>query len=181
MCVLVAQLCPTLCDPMDYSPQAPLSMGFFRQEYWSGLPCPPPRDLPEPGIEPRSPALQADSLQSEPPGNPSLSIIVLKMTYFIISFFFFFEKCALIKRQNEILLHGSGNISLSLLFVEVLLGSVVSWIIPFPISLCHNTFNYFRNKVPFLFHFTFSWISIEYDRACHHLMRNGCWAAYNYY
>ena len=90
VCVLVAQLCPTLCDPMDYSPQAPLSMGFFRQEYWSGLPCPPPRDLPEPGIEPRSPALQADSLQSEPPGNPSLSIIVLKMTYFIISFFFFF-------------------------------------------------------------------------------------------
>ena len=64
---------------------------------------------------------------------------------------FFFEKCALIKRQNEILLHGSGNVSLSLLFVEVLLGSVVSWIIPFPISLCRNTSNYFRNKVPFFF------------------------------
>ena len=48
-----------------------LSMGFSRQEYWSGLPCPPPGDLPDPGIEPVSPALQADLLQSEPPGKPS--------------------------------------------------------------------------------------------------------------
>ena len=48
--------------------QAPLSMGFSRQEYWSGLPCPSPEDLPDPGREPRSPALQADSLPSEPPG-----------------------------------------------------------------------------------------------------------------
>ena len=42
--------------------QAPLSMGFSRQEYWSGLPCPPPEDLPDPGIKPWSPVLQADSL-----------------------------------------------------------------------------------------------------------------------
>ena len=42
--------------------------GFSRQEYWSGLPCPPPEDLPNPGIEPRSPALQADSLLTEPAG-----------------------------------------------------------------------------------------------------------------
>ena len=48
--------------------QTPLSMGFSRQEYWSGLPFPSPRDLPEPEIEPRSPELQADSLLSEPPG-----------------------------------------------------------------------------------------------------------------
>ena len=48
--------------------QAPLSMGFSRQEYWSGLPCPSPGDLPDPGIKPRSSALQADSLLSEPPG-----------------------------------------------------------------------------------------------------------------
>ena len=46
--------------------QAPLSMGFSRPEYWSGLPCPPPGDLPKPGVEPRFPALQADSLPSEP-------------------------------------------------------------------------------------------------------------------
>ena len=47
-------------------------MGFSRQEYWSGLPCPPPGDLPNPGMEPRSPTLQADSLPSEPPGEPKL-------------------------------------------------------------------------------------------------------------
>ena len=51
--------------------QAPLSMGFPRQKYWSGLPCPSPGDLPNPGIEPRSPALQADSLPSEPTGKPT--------------------------------------------------------------------------------------------------------------
>ena len=58
------------CDPVDCSRRAPLSMGFSRQEYWSGLPCPPPGDLPNPGTEPRSPGLQADSLPSEPPGKP---------------------------------------------------------------------------------------------------------------
>ena len=50
--------------------QAPLPMGFSRQEYWSGLPCPPPGDLPNPGMEPNSPSLQVDSLPSEPPGKP---------------------------------------------------------------------------------------------------------------
>ena len=55
--VLVAQSCPALCDPMECSPPAPLSMGFSRQEHWSELPCPSPGDLPDPGIEPRSPAL----------------------------------------------------------------------------------------------------------------------------
>ena len=49
--MLFLQLCLTLCDPMDCCCQAPLSMGFSRQEYWSGLPCPPPEDLPDPGIE----------------------------------------------------------------------------------------------------------------------------------
>ena len=50
--------------------KAPLSMGFSRQDYWSGLPFPSPRDLPNPGIEPGSPTLQADALSSEPPGKP---------------------------------------------------------------------------------------------------------------
>ena len=50
--------------------QAPPSMEFSRQEYWSGLPFPSPEDLPNPGIEPGSPALQADALLSEPPGKP---------------------------------------------------------------------------------------------------------------
>ena len=51
---------------MDCTPQAPLSMEFSSEEYWSGLPCPSPGDLPDPGIEPRSPALQADALTSQP-------------------------------------------------------------------------------------------------------------------
>ena len=53
--------------------QALPSMGFFRQDYWSGLPCRPPGDLPNPGIEPRSLALQVDSLPSEPPGKPMIT------------------------------------------------------------------------------------------------------------
>ena len=62
----VAQLCPILCDPMDcIAYQAPLSMGFSRQEYWSGWPFPSPGDLPDPGNEPGSPAFQADSLPAE--------------------------------------------------------------------------------------------------------------------
>ena len=63
----VAQSCPTLCNPMD---QASQSMGFSRQEYWSGVPLPSPRDLPNPGVEPRSPTLWADSLPAEPQGSP---------------------------------------------------------------------------------------------------------------
>ena len=54
--------------PWTVACQAPLSMGFSRQEYWSGLPCPPPGDLPNPGIKPGYPALPAGSLLSEPPG-----------------------------------------------------------------------------------------------------------------
>ena len=53
--------------PWTVAYQAPRSMEFSRQEYWSGLPFPSPGDLPDPGIEPRSPALQADGLTSEPP------------------------------------------------------------------------------------------------------------------
>ena len=53
----VAQSCLTLCDPVDCSLQAPPSMGFSRQEYWSGLSFPSPGDLPDPGIEPGSPTL----------------------------------------------------------------------------------------------------------------------------
>ena len=59
------QLCAT---PETTANQAPLSLGFSRQEYWTGLPFPSPGDLPNPGIKPRFPALRADSLLSEPPG-----------------------------------------------------------------------------------------------------------------
>ena len=78
-------------------------LGFSKQEYWSGLPCPPPGDLPNPGIEPRSLAPQVDSLPSEPPGKPfslwtclkltvSLSLFLrLKILLFFLSFFFFWS------------------------------------------------------------------------------------------
>ena len=56
--------------PWTVAYQAPPSMGFSRQEYWGRLPFPSPGDLPDPGIEPRSPAFQADTLTSEPPGKP---------------------------------------------------------------------------------------------------------------
>ena len=74
-CVLVKQSCLTLCDPMDciVALQAPLSMEFFRQKYWSGLPFPSPGDLPGPGIKHRSPTLQADSLPSEPPSRAEIN------------------------------------------------------------------------------------------------------------
>ena len=66
----VAQSCPTPSDPMDSS--LPCSfVEFSRQESWSGLPFPSPGDLPDPGIKPGSPAFQADSLPSEPPGKPT--------------------------------------------------------------------------------------------------------------
>ena len=69
--MLSLQSCLTLSDPMDYiASQTPLSMEFSRKESWSQFPCPPPGDLPNPGIELRSPALQVVSLSSEPLGKP---------------------------------------------------------------------------------------------------------------
>ena len=59
VCVLVAQLCPTLCESMDFAHQSSLSMEFSRQEYWSGLPFPSPGNLADPGIEPEFPVSPA--------------------------------------------------------------------------------------------------------------------------
>ena len=72
LCVvcLVTQSCLTLKTPWTAACQAPLSMGFSRQEYWSVLPFPSPRDLPDPEMEPGSPALQAESLPTELQGKP---------------------------------------------------------------------------------------------------------------
>ena len=68
---LVTKSCLTLATPWTVARQAPRSMGFSRQESWSGWPFPSLGDLPDPGIEPRSTTLQADSLPSEPPRKPS--------------------------------------------------------------------------------------------------------------
>ena len=68
--VLSCSIVSDSATPWTIARQAPLPWGFSRPEYWSGLPCPPPGDLPNPGVNPRSPALQAGSLLSEPPGKP---------------------------------------------------------------------------------------------------------------
>ena len=65
--------------------QASLSMGFSRQEYWSGLPFPSLGDLPDPGIKPRSPALQADTLPSELPGKPITVCMILVIFSFSLA------------------------------------------------------------------------------------------------
>ena len=71
---VVTESCPTLATPWTVAHQAPLSMEFFRQEYWSGLPFLLPGDLPDPGIKLGSPAFQADSLPSEPPEKPEMGL-----------------------------------------------------------------------------------------------------------
>ena len=71
MKVLIYQSCPTVAH------EAPLSMGFSRQEYWSGLPFPPPGHPSDPGMEHGSLHRQADSLQTEPPGKPTLGSAVV--------------------------------------------------------------------------------------------------------
>ena len=83
--------------PWTAAHQAPLSVGFSRQEYWSGLPCPPPGDLPDPGIKPESPSLlhwQVGSLQLVPPGKPRDSPP-------LVSAFFCFKETLYIWRERE--------------------------------------------------------------------------------
>ena len=77
MCVLSRSVVSNSASPWTVAHQAPLSMGFSRQEYWSGLPFPSPEDLPDPGIESRSPALQADSLSYELQGNSLNNVYIL--------------------------------------------------------------------------------------------------------
>ena len=91
VCVLVAQSSLTLCDPWTVAHWAPLSMEFSRQEYWSGLPFPPPGYLPNLGIEPRSPTLQADSLPFEPSGKPSSRYIYNIVIQLYIHIFILFQ------------------------------------------------------------------------------------------
>ena len=78
--------------PWTVAHQAPPSMEFSRQEYWSGLPFPSPEDLPNPGIEPGSPTLQADALPSEPPRNQNAAHKVLFSPCLFWLFFFFLKE-----------------------------------------------------------------------------------------
>ena len=87
---LVSKLCLTLATPWTIACQAPLSMGFSRQEYWNGLPFPSPGELPNLGMEPRSPALQADSLPAELQGKPRVMIGLSKLSTLLLSSFLCF-------------------------------------------------------------------------------------------
>ena len=80
----------TLVTPWTVVHQAPLSMGFSRQEYWIELPFPSPREIPNSGIKPWSPALQAGSSPSEPPGKPFAS---KALCYSSLFFFLFLSIC----------------------------------------------------------------------------------------
>ena len=82
VCVLSRSVMSNSLRPHELQPTRLLCPGrFFRKEYWSGLPCPPPGDLPNPGIEPKFPVLWADSLLSEPPDKPSNFIIKLNYSF----------------------------------------------------------------------------------------------------
>ena len=92
--VLVSPLCLTFCDPIDYAAhEAPLSMKFSRQEYWSELPYPSPGYLPSPAIEPRSLALEADSVPSKLPAYS-----------FLKGIFYLFVKWPIIYLDNPLLM-----------------------------------------------------------------------------
>ena len=83
--VLATQSCLTLGDSKDC--QAPLSMEFSRQEHWN---VPSPGYLPDPGIKPRPPTLQADSLLSEPPGKPLLNVHIFQITIYTLKMLQFY-------------------------------------------------------------------------------------------
>ena len=74
VCAQSLQSCLTLCNPTDCSPPGSPVHGILQQEYRNGFPCSSPGTLPDPGTEPSSPALQADSLPTEPPGKPNSSV-----------------------------------------------------------------------------------------------------------
>ena len=87
--------------PWTVARRAPLSMEFLRQEDWSGLPFPSPGDLPNPGIEPKSPALWVDSLPAELPGKPNLKIKQGVKTFFKQRFFFYSKSCSRLKSEQD--------------------------------------------------------------------------------
>ena len=115
---LVIQLRPTLCDPMDCSATVSLSMGFPRQEYWSGLPCPSIGELPDPRIASGSLALQADSLPAEPPGKPNQfpwnSLILYRIFQLILelSTLFRINKNRVYRKIIDVFMSSEGNTSL---------------------------------------------------------------------
>ena len=112
--------------PWTVAYQASLSMGFSRQEYWSGLPFPSPGDLPDPGIKPRSPALQADALPSEPPGKPAKAEYLWKRWVLSASIKQYTNTRSHLGQQSPAFFPGTrgpGQVSVPLLFAWPLLNS----------------------------------------------------------
>ena len=122
MKVSVAQSCPTLCNPIECNPPG-LCMGFSRQEYWSGLPFSSSEDLPNPRIIPRSPALPADYLLSEPQGK----ICILKDQ--LMQIIFCFNTNSLLRQVLEIISYKTFLVFLPLLCLRLSLSpSFVSFV-----------------------------------------------------
>ena len=133
--------------PWTVAYQASLSIGFSRQEHWSGLPFPSPGDLPDPGIEPGSPALEAEALNSEPPGKPwfssvqSLSHVRLFVTPWITarqaSLFITNSRSSLRLASIESVMPSSHLI----LFLHWHIGHLLTWGVPLSVSY-HFAFSY---------------------------------------
>ena len=126
----VAQLCPTLCHPVVYNLPGSCIHGIFQARILEWVAISFSRDLPDPGIEPRSPTLQADSLPSEPPGSPEIIYIYI--------YFFFFQILLPYRLLQSIeyssLCYPEGPCWLSVLYIVVYIcQSQTSNILPFPL------------------------------------------------
>ena len=102
MCESVSRSVASAQSPWTVALQAPLPVAFSRQEHWNGLLCPPPGDLPDPGIEPGSPALQVDSLPSETPGKPKPPWKWLFKTQHCKTKYFWGGEICLVIRENSL-------------------------------------------------------------------------------
>ena len=89
-------LSDSLRPPRTVAHQAPLSMEFSRQEYWTGLPFPSLGDLPDPGIKPKFPTLQADSLPSEPPGKHILPLKLPSVKFYNFLYIYACVSCSVV-------------------------------------------------------------------------------------
>ena len=100
-CVQLLSYVQLFATPWTVACQPPLAMGFSRQEYWSGLTFPSPEDLPDPEIKPRCPALQADSLPSEPPGHSSIYHLSVSICLSLCLSIYPWRKWKIVKKKTQ--------------------------------------------------------------------------------
>ena len=123
-CFQLLQSCLTLCDPIDYSPPGSSSMGFSGQEHWSRLPCPHPGDLPDSGTEPRSPALQADTLLLSHGGSTKRRELAFRLFLILHLEYLFFSVVFSFKRVEQFLQNSQGKILLLEIYKQ-LVGTIL--------------------------------------------------------